>query len=104
MIGEGMDGGLEMAEESEGGYVSIVVSVQPQADGSWRVRIEGPGGRTAVPLKALTFVARLWSSHGVMRGVIQLTGESEWVPVQLGAQIEQQIRRWLDGTATQMEP
>lgn len=95
-----------MDPEPTGNYVSLVVQLEPAADGKWYVRVDSAGTTQAIPLAPATLIIRLWRTNetGMLRGTIRLHSSNQWAPIQSNGQLEELIRAWLLSGESTTEP
>ena len=88
-----------MAPDPAGEYMALVVRLQADPDGGWRLHVDGTLQPMSPPLVPGTFVIRLWraSDSGMVRGTIRLESDDNWAPFQSNAQLIQLIHTWLFG-------
>jgi hypothetical protein len=86
-----------MEAEATGEYIVLVIRLQRAGDGSWELFVDDQTQARRIPLQPATFVVRLrrMGTQGVLRGMVQLGGNSEWAPLQSNAQLEKLIQAWL---------
>ena len=86
-----------MDREAPGEYIALVIRLQADRDGTWRLSVDGTTTSQALPLQPLALVVRLWrtTDTGILRGNIRLFESNQWVPIQSNTQLEQLIRAWL---------
>jgi len=91
-----------MEPSSSGEYIALVVQLQRTSEGTWQLQVDGADGRRVLPLAPLRLIVRLWrsSDRRLLRGVVRLDGNDQWVPLQSNAQLEALVRAWLLGGST----
>lgn len=81
--------------ESDGSPIALVVSVQPAADGSWQIIVDGPQALVAT-LVSTRLVLRMWrGENGTLRGTIRRQGSDTIAPFQCNKQMQRLVSEWL---------
>jgi hypothetical protein len=91
---------------TSGEYISLVVRLQTDAEGTWFLHIDGADGQQDLPLVPATLVVRLRRSSpaGPLRGSIRLHGSDHWAPIQSNSQLEELVQAWLSSSESGTKP
>ena len=74
--------------------------LEPAADGTWTITVDGTQRTLRLPLVPATLIVRLWHNQqtGVLRGSLALEGSPQQAPLHTNGALIELLQAWLFDT------